>query len=313
MIEVLSITFPLFAAIGLGYGTVAFGLFSSDDMKVLGRYVLNIALPALLFNAVAGRDLGEVLHPGYMVAGLAAGLATMLVGYISVTLTGTGPARRAVAVMGMAVPNSAFVGYPALLLTLPDIAGQVLVLNFLVENVILIPLGLILLDLARPRPGRTIAGVLGGIARDFFSRPFVIGLLLGLVVSVTGLPYPGPLERFLSILAGSASALALVVIGGTLYGLPMRGDRALAGGIAAGKLVLHPLMAALAVTVCSMTGLFALPEEFRQAAILSAAIPMFSIYIILAQPYGHDGIASIALLTAVASSFVTLSVVLWLL
>ncbi|MEQ8897128.1 MAG: AEC family transporter [Roseovarius sp.] len=312
MIEVLSITFPLFAAIGLGYGTVALKLFSGDDMKVLGRYVLNIALPALLFNAVAGRDLGEVLHPGYMAVFLGAGLATMLVGYVAVTLTGTGPARRAVAVMGMVVPNSAFVGYPALLLTLPDIAGQVLVLNFLVENVILIPLALILLDLSRPRPGRTVLGVLGGIAKDFFSRPFVVGLLLGLFVSVAGLPYPEPLERFLSILAGSASALALVVIGGTLYGLPMRGDRALAGGIAAGKLVLHPLMAAGAVAVFSMTGIAVLPEEFRQAVILSAAIPMFSIYIILAQPYGHDGIASIALLTAVASSFVTLSVVLWL-
>lgn len=312
MIEVLSITFPLFAAIALGYGSVAFGLFSSDDMKVLGRYVLNIALPPLLFNAVAGRDLGEVLHPGYLLVYLSAGVATMLIGYVAVTLSGTGPARRAVAVMGMVVPNSAFVGYPALLLTLPDIAGQVLVLNFLVENVILIPLGLILLDLSRPRPGRTIAGVLGGIAKDFFSRPFVIGLMLGLVVSVTGLPYPEPVERFLSLLAGSAGALALVVIGGTLYGLPMRGDRALAGGIAAGKLMLHPLMAAVAVAIYSMAGVVVLPDEFRQAAILSAAIPMFSIYIILAQPYGHDGIASIALLTAVISSFVTLSLVLWL-
>lgn len=312
MIDVLSITFPLFAAIGLGYGSVAFGVFSSADMKVLGRYVLDIALPALLFSAVAGRDLGEVLHPGYLLAYATAGLATVLIGYVAVTLTGTGPARRAVAVLGMVVPNSAFVGYPALLLVLPDIAGQILVLNFLVENVILIPLGLILLDLSRPRPGRTIGTVLAGIAKDFIRRPFVIGLLLGLFVSVSGLPYPEPVERFMTILAGSASALALVVIGGTLYGLPMRGDRALAGGIAAGKLVLHPLMAAVAVAICSMTGLVELPDAFRQAAILSAAIPMFSIYIILAQPYGHDGIASIALLTAVISSFVTLSAVLWL-
>lgn len=313
MIDVLSITFPLFAAIALGYGTVAFGLFSAADMRVLGRYVLNIALPALLFNAVAGRDLGEVLHPGYMGVMLLAGLATIAVGYLGVALTGTGPARRAVAVMGMVVPNSAFVGYPALLLTLPDIAGQVLVLNFLVENVVLIPLALTLLDLSRPRPGRTVADVLGGIAKDLLRRPFVIGLLLGLAVSVSGLPYPAPLERFMSILAASASALALVLIGGTLYGLPMRGDRALAGGIAVGKLVLHPLMVVAMVALLSLAGLVALPQDLRLAAILSAAMPMFGMYVVLSQPYGHDGIASIALLTATAGSFVTLSGLLLLL
>lgn len=310
MIEVFSITFPIFAAMAIGYGSVAFGLFSSADMRVLGRYVLNIALPALLFNAVAGRELGQVLHPGYMAAMLLAGLATVTVGYAAVSLTGTGPARRAIAVMGMTVPNSAFVGYPALLLALPDRAGQVLVMNFLVENFFMIPLALMLLELARPGRGRNPVRVLAGILWTVLRRPFVIGLLLGLAVSIFGLPYPAPVERLVSILAASASALALVVIGGTLCGLPMRGDRALAAGIAAGKLVLHPVMATLAVAALPLLGMPALSADIRLAVILSAAMPMFGIYVVLAQPAGHDGLASIALLAATSGSFVTLSLLL---
>ncbi|WP_397542606.1 AEC family transporter [Roseovarius salis] len=311
MIEVLSITFPLFGAIALGYGAVAAGLFSGGEMRVLGRYVLNIALPALLFDAVAGRDLGEVLHPGYMAAMLIAGLATVAVGYGAVTLTGTGPARRAIAVMGMSVPNSAYVGYPALLLALPDLAGQVLALNFLVENFAMIPLALFLLEIARPSPGRNLPRVLLRILWNVLRRPFVIGLLMGLAVSLLDVPYPAPLERFVSILAASASALALVVIGGTLHGLPMRGNKALAAGIASGKLLLHPAMAALAVAAVPWLGLPALTAEFRHAAVLSAAMPMFGIYVVLAQPYGHDGLASISLLAATGGAFVTLSALLF--
>ena len=49
------------------------------------------------------------------------------------------------------------------------------------------------------------------------------------------------------------------------------------------------------------------------AVILSAAMPMFGIYTLLAQDYGHEGIASIALLGATAGAFFTLSAFLALL
>jgi len=49
------------------------------------------------------------------------------------------------------------------------------------------------------------------------------------------------------------------------------------------------------------------------ALILSAAMPMFGIYTVMAQDYGHEGLASIALLGATAASFFTLSGLLILL
>lgn len=310
MQAILATTFPIFAAIAIGYGLTRAGVFSSGDVRVLGRYVMNVAFPALVLHAVASRDIADLLHPGYLAVMVLAGLASFAIAYTLAAAAGSGPARRALAGMGAALPNSAYVGYPLLLVLLPDRAGQVLALNFLVESFLLIPLSLVLLETARPnRPhslARTISGALGAVLR----MPFVIALLAGLAISLLGLPYPQPLGRLATILGASASAVALVVIGGALAGLPLKGERGLGAAIAAAKLLLHPALAALAVAALPALGLAPLPADLRLAAILSAALPMVAIYVVLAQPYGHEGIASVALLIATVASFVTLSLIL---
>ncbi|WP_172298110.1 AEC family transporter [Pseudoruegeria sp. HB172150] len=310
MLQVLGITFPIFAIIGIGYVVTARGLFSPADMRTLGKYVLNIALPALLFSAVASRNLSEVIDPAYLTTILIGGLATIAVGYAAFSALGTGPARRAIAVLGMSLPNSAFIGYPVMLLLFPEDAGRILAMNFIAENFVFMPICLGLLELSRPQENRGPLRILGNILRQLLSRPFIIGLLLGLAVSLTGLPMPEPLTRMLGLLAASASALALAVIGGSLFGLPLKGNRALALQITAGKLILHPALVALAATLVVLLGFAPLAPDLRVAAILTAAMPMVSIYTILAQPYGHEGIAAIAVVTATTCAFVTLTALL---
>lgn len=307
---ILTITFPIFALIGVGYGAVRAGLFAPSDMKVLGKYVLNIALPALLFNAVATRDLGEVLNLGYVTVFALGGLLTVAVTYLWFTLQGTGPARRAIAVMGSTCPNSGFVGYPVMLLVFPDVAGVVLALNMVVENFLLIPLSLMLLEASRDRQGKSLLRIAGRIILGVLRRPMVIGLMLGLVVMLSGLPVPLMVTRLMDVLAASSSAIALFVIGGSLVGLPIVGQRVLAAQIVAGKLLLHPLVTALVLFTLPLVGLPLLSGEMAIAVVLSTAMPMFGIYTLLAQDYGHEGIASLALLGATAGAFFTLSALL---
>lgn len=312
MNDILGITFPIYAAVAIGYAVVRLGWFKPQDMAVLGKYVLNVALPALLFNAVAGRDLGEVLHPGYLLVMATGGLATIATAWLWFSVTAPDKPRRALAVMGASCPNSGFVGYPVLLLVLPDLAGVILALNFLVENILIIPLGLVLMDLAAGRGGSPVR-LVGKALLDLLKRPMVIGLLLGLAVSASGLTLPAPVNRMMGMLAASAAALSLIVIGGSLVGLPMKGNKLLAGQIAAAKLLLHPAMIALTALALPLLGLAALSEEMRVAAILSAAMPMFGIYTVLAQERGLGGVASIAMLVATSGAFVTLSALLfWL-
>jgi malonate transporter and related proteins len=307
---ILTITFPIFALIGIGYGAVRARLFTPEDMKTLGKYVLNIALPALLFNTVATRDLSEILNLGYVLVFALGGLLTIGVTWIWFTLQGTGPARRAIAVMGSTCPNSGFVGYPVMLLVFPDLAGIVLALNMVVENFLLIPLTLMLLEASRDREGKSLWRISGRIILGVLKRPMVIGLMLGLLVMLSGVDLPQMVTRLMEVLAASSSALALFVIGGSLVGLPIIGQRALAAQIVAGKLLVSPALTALVLLILPLIGLPILSGDMATAVILTTAMPMFGIYTLLAQDYGHEGIASIALLGATAGAFVTLTVLL---
>ena len=77
MLTILAITFPIYAVIALGYLTVRYGVFRREDMPVFGGYVLNIALPALLFNAVATRNLSDLFNMTYMAVFLIGTLAAV--------------------------------------------------------------------------------------------------------------------------------------------------------------------------------------------------------------------------------------------
>ena len=314
MIAVLGITLPLFAAVLLGYFCVSGGLFKPTDMRLFGSFVLNVALPALLFLAVATRDARDVFNITYMAVFATGALLTIAASFIILTLLKTTPSRRAVAVMGTSCANSGFVGYPLMLLAFPDSAGQILALNMLVENFLIIPLCLVLFELSKERNGTGIVRLIGQIALNVLRRPMVIALLLGLAVSLLRVPLPEPVIRTTSLFAASASALALFTIGGALVGLPFKGHRALAALTAAGKLLLHPALAALALSAAMALGLPPLSRELAAAVILSAAIPMFSIYALFAAELGHEGMASIAQVLATGASFLTLSaLMLWLL
>ncbi len=306
MSQILTITFPIYAAIAIGYLIVKRGWFGTSDMRTLGKYVLDIALPALLFNAMATRDFAEVFHPGYMLVFALGGVATIAVSFVWFTLTGTDKPRRAVAVMGTACPNSGFIGYPVMLLTFPDLAGVILALNMLVENILLIPICLILMELSRDRAQTSISHQIGTILWGVLKRPMVIGLLLGLAVSLAQIPMPSAATNLFQMLAASASALSLVVIGGSLAGLSLRGNHWKAAQVALGKIILHPALVALTLLGVTAAGI-ALPADLQVAVILSAAMPMFGIYTVLAQEHGHEGMASIAMLIATAFGFFTLS------
>lgn len=308
--DILTITLPVFALIAMGYGAVWQGFFKQSDMRVLGQFVLQIALPALLFRAVATRPLTEVLVPGYLFVFLAAGLGLILVVYTSTAIAGVGPRRRAIAALGSIIPNSGFIGYPMMLLIFPDLAGVILAMNMLVENFILIPICLMLAELGRKDEGRPLAHMLGAMVMSVLKRPMVLSLLVGLIWTLLSLPIPRPAMRVLDVTANAAAALSLFAIGGSLFGLPTRGNRALAGFIAMGKLVLHPALTFTALAGFAALGWAVPTGDLATAVVLSAAMPMFGIYTILAQDYELEGLASLALLMAMVGAFFSLSVLL---
>ena len=310
MLDILAITGPIFLCIALGYLTTRGGLFDRGDMRVFGKFLINLSLPALLFNALSQRSVGEIFNGPYLAAYALGGLI-MLAGTVLWyrKVAHEGMARSAIMAMGMTCPNSGYVGYPVMLLTLgAPVAGVALALNMVVENLLIIPILLALADMERHEAGhwrQLVMQTLQGLARN----PLIIAIVAGFLVSALGIPMPSPVSRTVTLFAQASSALSLFVIGGSLVGLKLQGLRAAVAQIGVGKLVLHPLCLLAVMTWLVPIG----DPQLKVALLLTGALPTMGIYAILAQRHGHEGLASAALLVGTLASFFTLSGLLWLL
>ena len=311
MLDILSITAPIFIMIAIGYVAVYSGLLEAAAMRVLGKYVVVLALPALLFKAVSQRPIAEVANWSYITAYIAGSLVVLSGGFLYARhVQKADTTAAAFSAMGMVCSNTGFIGYPILLLMLPSIAGVGLALNMLVENIVLIPLLLAIAEAGHGGPsplGLMLVRTLRSLARN----PIIIGLVAGLAASLIELKIPAALMKPIDMLAASSAAVSLLVIGGTLATVQVRGLSREIAPTVAGKLILHPIALFVATAALPLVGLAPLSAEMRAAAVILAAVPMMGIYPILAQQFGRERSSVMAILMATVLSFFTLSAVLW--
>ena len=309
MFDILAITAPIYIAIALGYSLTRWGFFQKADMRAFGTFVVKVAMPALLFNALSQRKVSDILNAEYVTAYALASLFTLSLSIAwALRVSKVSRSLSSCLAMGMSCPNSGFVGYPVMLLSLgplASVAGVVLALNMMVEILLIIPL---LLAWADTGQGQSRwQGIIWQTLKGMFYNPMIWGIVLGFLFSWFEWQLPSSLGRTVSLFAQASGALSLFVIGGSLVGLPVQGMGPRVAQIAAGKLVLHPLMMLLVMT-------FLLPIQdpvLRVAALLTCAMPMFGIYPILTQKHGHDGLSAAALLVTTMASFFTLNALLW--
>ena len=140
LLDVITLTAPVFLIIGLGYIASRGGLVSREQVRGIGVFVLNFALPALVIKALAERPIGEVFNPWYL---LAYGLGSLGVFGLGLAyfrfVRGRGLADAAIAGLGMSASNSGFVGYPVVVMVAGPTAVLGLALNMVVENLLMIP------------------------------------------------------------------------------------------------------------------------------------------------------------------------------
>ncbi|NBC36627.1 AEC family transporter [Novosphingobium sp. FSY-8] len=304
----IAIITPVFLLIGLGFGIGRLGLFSPDHVRGFGRFVLLVALPALVFNALANTHISQVLRADYLVVYGLASLGSMGLGYAWFRLAaGCDTATAAVRGLGMSLSNTAFVGFPLATQLFGPAAAGPLAINLLVENIVIIPLTLTLIEAStsqHPHIGQTLATIGKGLLRT----PILIAILLGGACSLAGVSLPPVLAKPVAMMAGASAPLALFTIGASLAGVSLHGRRGAIAGITVGKLLVHPALAAVLLWLIPVGD-----PVFATMVILAAAIPTASVFPIIAQRADDVETTSAALLVATAVSFVTLVVVMGML
>ena len=306
MLDVLSVTLPIFILIALGFAAMRSGATTAADIQALGSFVIRFALPALIFSALAQRPFAEIANAGYLAAYAVGSLAVFAAMFALASVLKPGDrAREAIQALGSSCSNSGFVGYPMALLFVGPRATVAVALTMVVENVVVMPLALVLAESGRQSGKRTSAAprnLIGRLARN----PLIIAITLGAVTSFAGIGLPTPLARAVNMLAMSSGAVALFVVGGMLVELQVGGVTRDAARIVAGKLILLPA----AVFLAQLALAPALDPDLRKSMLIFASSPTLSIFPLLGRRYGQERVCAASVVMATGLSFLTMSALL---
>lgn len=326
VLHILAVTLPFFALIAAGYAAARSGALPLAAIPGLNAFVLYFALPCMLFRFGAGAPIAQLLDAG---VALVWGTCALLVVGATVVL-----ARRqrlawneaAFGALVAAFPNTGFMGLPLLIAILGAQAASPMIITIAFDLVLTSSLCIALsrLDGAGAQgAARAARQALRGIVQN----PMPWAILLGGLVSATGLALPGPAERTIAMLGDAASPVALFTIGAVLarsallareHRASARVAEAMGSGVrapsqartadllsvAAIKMLAHPLLVYGVARAATALGL-PLERNALVAIVLVAALPSASNVAMLAERFGADSgrIARIILWTTVAAFF----------
>ncbi len=240
MAALIDVILPVFLVIGFGYLAVWKGYFSDAGVDGLMKFTQGFAIPCLLFRAISTLDLGQnfdLALLGSFYAGALAGFTAGLLG-----------ARY---IFGRDWEDSVAIGFcclfsNSLLLGLP-ITERAYGASALEANYAIIALhspfcyavGITAMEIARNRGGN-IASLPGKVLRAMFRNALIVGITLGLIVNIGGIPVPGVMTDALDLMVRAALPAALFGLGGVLYRYRPEGDMRTILYVVAISLVLHP-------------------------------------------------------------------------
>jgi len=277
-----------------------------------------------------------VFHGGFVLAFTVASLLSFLLTYALVRGPGgEGPTPAALLALVGSMSNGIMIGMPLVTALFGTLALATIAQQLLVENLLIIPLALLLADLGRSRvqaghtgadqpgtargdagwsapPAERLLRVLGGVARN----PIVVATLVGLAFAGLPVSVPGPFERAVSLLAGSAGGLALFFVGASLFGTDLSASLNRIAAAVTVKMLLHPLivLGVFWVVMLGWQALGWLPANpvVVHACLIIACLPTGGMLPAIAARYGQDQPVSLALAVMTLISLVSAPLTVWL-
>ena len=188
MLSVLSVTLPVFALILTGWLVRRAGVLGPHAASELTRFVIYLALPALLFEVVANAEWQVLWQPGFIGA-FGLGVAVVFIGAVVVQLIRRRPlVDSAIDGLNAAYANTGFLGIPLLLAILGRDSLIPAMIATVITVCILFAVALIMLELALQRSASSASGpMLGTVGLQLLRNPLLVAPALGLLVLLLGL------------------------------------------------------------------------------------------------------------------------------
>ncbi|MEX3977629.1 AEC family transporter [Paraburkholderia sp. EG287A] len=307
MLSAVSILLPVFGLIFAGFACRRTNVLGPAAASELNRFVVWLALPALLFDILAHATWHELYQPAFVAAFGLAGLAVFVAVVGARVFLGRPLADASIDGLAAAYPNTGYVGFPLCMiafgpssLTPTTIATILVVCVLFAIAIVLIETGL----QSERRPHRLAIKVVRSLLRN----PLLVAPALGAVVSAAHVTLPASAETFLKLLGGAASPCALVSLG--LFLAERRGSgeapRESSWWLTLCKLVAQPLL-----TWWLADRVFGLSDQLVEIAVLLAALPTGTGPFMLAEYYRREAhVTSRTILHSTLGSLVTLTLIL---
>lgn len=305
MSAVVNVVLPVFAIILAGYLSGRTRLLGQASSEALNKFVYWIALPPLLFLAMAQSSLDRILHWPF----IGAFLGSVLVIWAAAALIGrlVHRARPAVLTMqGMSASfsNTGYMGIPLFAAAFGEAGLPPATLATVIMSAVSIGIAVASLELTESSGG--LRRAIRDVARALGTNPLVMSSVAGMAWSEAGLPLPLPLVNLCQLTGAAASPCALFAIGLFMASRPLAADLAEVGWISAMKLFAQPLVCWLLIAT-----LFPMEPFWAASALILAALPTGALTFVVAQQYGvYVERTSAVILVSTVVSVVTLSALL---
>jgi malonate transporter and related proteins len=307
MLTAILTVIPIFAVIIAGYICGRFALLGPSASVELNRYVVYLALPALLFEVLVTADWRTLLQPGFIIA-----FAVGSFGIFGLTLAvrikrGHSLSDAAIDGLNAGYANAGYIGIPLCETVYGREILPLATIAVLLTVCVLFAVALIVIEIGRQneaRPHHLALKVAAALARN----PLLVAPVMAVAWSATGLPLPLAVKSFVHMMAGSATPCALMSLGLFLSARKAKASRPSKAAFAfAGlKLLGQPVLTGVAAY------LFRLPPGAAGMAVLMAALPTGTGPFMLAEYYDREAaITSHTILLSTAASVVSLAV--WIL
>jgi malonate transporter len=303
MLTPLLVVLPIFALILVGFAVRKAGVLGPNATTELNRFVVFLALPALLFDIVAHTTWVAFYQPRFIAA---FGLSSAVVFAGTVLLRSRAPRHLADASidgLNAGYANAGFIGFPLCLVVFGKASLAPAAIATLLTVCALFAVAIVMIEIGL-QTGVSRTRLVLKVLRSLGKNPLVMAPIFGAMAAASGLVIPDSAETFLKLLGGAASPCALVALGLFLaqQSAGASADTPVTLLLVVLKLVLQPAIA------LGLALVFGLSSLLTHIAVVLAALPTGTGPFMLAEYYGREAsVTSKAILISTVVSLLTVS------